>query len=205
MRKFIAICLLAGLYTADPANAQSQDQTQAPDQDQSQTQSPKQSQPQRRRVVIEDEPQKSEFFTKAATETLSGLPVPRFVSLKFGQVNGRQGPTLQHNVLWQYQRKGLPLIVVAETENWRKVRDSEGEESWIRRVALSGNRTVLTKREVDIITRPRDDARIKAVAQVNVLLDLGDCNESGWCRVRSSDGHKGWARKSDLWGATNFD
>lgn len=180
MKKFMSIFLLAGFIPALSAEAQT------------------------RRVVIEDEPKKHEFYSKTSTETLSGLPVPRYVSLKFGQVNGRQGPTLQHDVLWQYQRKGLPLIVVAETENWRKVRDSEGEESWIRRVALSGSRMALTKRDVDIVTRPRDDARINAVAQSNVLVQLGDCTASNWCRVKSADGYKGWVRQTDLWGAAKF-
>jgi len=151
--------------------------------------------------VIEDEPKPHEFYRKTATETHSGLPVPRYVSLKFGKVNGRQGPTLQHNVLWQYQRKGLPLIVVAETENWRKVQDNLGEESWVRRVALSGYRTALTKQEVDIRTKPRNDARITAVAQGNVMLNLGDCNEQDWCRVKSKDGFKGWVQRQYLWGA----
>ncbi len=193
---------MAGLLPINAAIAQSPplNEDLVADQDRE----PVQTQPLTRRVVIEDEPKKHEFFSKTATETLSGLPVPRFVSLKFGQVNGRRGPTLRHDILWQYQRKGLPLIVVAETENWRKVRDSEGEESWIRRVALSGNRTALTKRDVEILTRPKDGARIKAVAQVNVLLDLLSCTETGWCRVKSIDGHKGWARQSDLWGAAKF-
>lgn len=151
--------------------------------------------------VIEDEPARHEFFRKAAIDTHSGLPVPRYVSLKFGKVNGRQGPTLSHDVLWQYQRKGLPLIVVAETDGWRKIRDHHGEESWVRRVSLSGVRTALTKREVDIRTRPNDEARIKAVAHGNVLLYLHDCNEGGWCRVKSQDGYKGYVRQQNLWGA----
>lgn len=151
--------------------------------------------------VIEDEPKAHKFYSKTASETLSGLPVPRYVSLKFGKVNGRQGPTLEHSVLWQYQRRGLPLIVVAETENWRKVRDCHGEESWVRRVSLSGTRTVLTKREIDLRTAPREAARIKAVAQGNVLLELGHCTESDWCKVKSKDGYKGYVRRDGLWGA----
>ncbi len=151
--------------------------------------------------VIEDEPRPHQFYRKTAAETHSGLPVPRYVSLKFSKVNGRQGPTLQHNVLWQYRRRGLPLIVVAETDNWRKVRDNTGEESWVRRVALSGTRTALTKREVEIRTRPGDGTRIKAVAQGNVLLYLGECDAQDWCKVKSHDGHKGYVRRADLWGA----
>lgn len=151
--------------------------------------------------VIKDEPRPHEFYRKTAAQTHSGLPVPRYVSLKFGKVNGRQGPTLQHNVLWQYQRKGLPLIVVAETDNWRKVRDNNGEESWVRRVALSGVRTVLTKQEIDLRARASEGARITAVAQGNVLLSLGDCNDQNWCRVKSQDGYKGWVQRQYLWGA----
>lgn len=177
IQKLTGICLLVSLCVSVTASAQS------------------------RHVIIEDEPKAHEFYSKAASETLSGLPVPRYVSLKFGKVNGRQGPTLEHSVLWQYRRRGLPLIVVAETENWRKVRDSHGEESWVRRVSLSGARTVLTKREIDLRTAPREAARIKAVAQGNVLLELGHCTETDWCKVKSEDGYKGWAPRHLLWGA----
>jgi len=104
-------------------------------------------------------------------------------------------------VLWQYQRKGLPLIVVAETENWRKVRDNQNEESWVRRVALSGSRSVITRRELEIRTHPRSDARMSAVSAANVLMQLGDCNQADWCRVTCEEGFKGWVQRRDLWGA----
>ncbi len=156
-----------------------------------------------RQVVVEDipAPNSDSFYRVSAENSPSGLPVPRFVSLKYGQVNGRQGPSTAHNVLWQYRRKGLPMIVVAETKDWRKVRDPSGDEAWVRRVALSGIRMVLTTREVELRIRPTDDANLSAVADANVLLQLGECIETGWCRVTSSAGYKGWVPRRYLWGA----
>ena len=69
----------------------------------------------------------------------SGLPVPRFVSLKAEKVNVRRGPSSDHPVAWVFQRKGLPVEIVAEFENWRRVRDSEGEEGWILQACLLEN------------------------------------------------------------------
>src|SRR5262245_11851529 len=58
----------------------------------------------------------------------SGLPVPRFVSLKSDRVNVRAGPTRDHDVAWIYTRAALPVEVTAEFENWRRIRDWEGAE-----------------------------------------------------------------------------
>lgn len=156
---------------------------------------------QERRVVVEDIPQYEDFYRVSAAKTHSGLPVPRFVSLKFGRVNGRQGPSLKHPVLWQYRRKGLPLIVIAEMDVWRKVRDVHGDESWVRGSSLSGTRMALTRQETTLRAKPKTTARIKAVSDANVLLEVDMCNEDNWCKVSSGDGYKGWALKSNLWGA----
>jgi len=56
----------------------------------------------------------------------SGLPVPRFVSLKSDRVNLRNGPGTDYPTGWVYRRAGLPLEVVKEFEGWRQVRDAEG-------------------------------------------------------------------------------
>ena len=40
--------------------------------------------------------------------TASGLPVPRFVSLKADRVNVRGGPDKDHDVAWIYTKVGLP-------------------------------------------------------------------------------------------------
>ena len=63
---------------------------------------------------------------KDSAVTTSGLPIPRYVSLKSNNVKVRAGPTVENDVSWVYTRAGLPVEVTAEFENWRRVRDSEG-------------------------------------------------------------------------------
>src|SRR6202045_3038232 len=70
----------------------------------------------------------------------SGLPIPRYVSLKSDHVNVRAGPTKDNDVAWVYTRSGLPVEITAEFENWRRVRDSEGAEGWVYHSLLSGRR-----------------------------------------------------------------
>src|ERR1700694_5640798 len=73
----------------------------------------------------------------------SGLQIPRFVSLKPDRVNVRGGPTKDHDVTWVYTRSGLPVEITAEYENWRRIRDWEGEEGWVYHSLLSGKRTAI--------------------------------------------------------------
>lgn len=155
--------------------------------------------------VVKDIPSQAarldNLYRVSAAKTPSGFPVPRYVSLKVGKVNGRTGPSRQHPIAWQYRRKGLPLVVVAETEMWRKVRDVTGDESWIHKPALSGIRRVLVLEETVLHTKPKETARIAALVDRNALLDLEECNESDWCKVKSANGLKGWTRRYKLWGA----
>lgn len=157
-----------------------------------------------RRVVVEDVTPVKQIKHVSAANTHSGFEVPRYVSLKYNKVNGRQGPSLNHPVLWQYRRKGLPLIVVAEMDIWRKVRDMKGDESWVRTQALSGERFVITQNEINLYRKPSDDERIIAVSEAGALLSLGECVDANWCEVKSSGGHKGWAERRKLWGAAPF-
>ena len=160
-----------------------------------------QAQDSNRRTIVEDTPSLKDIKYVAADQTHSGFPVPRYVSLKYGRVNGRQGPSLRHPVLWQYQRKGIPLVVVAEMDTWRKVRDIHGDESWIHKPALSGERTVLALQETALYRRPDENARIEATIAPQVLLKLENCNTQGWCKFKAPTGYKGWAQRQFFWGA----
>jgi len=86
----------------------------------------------------------------APNETHSGLRLPRWVSLKYGDVNGRKGPGKTYPHLWTFQRKGMPVIVVNEMDHWRKIRDIEGGESWVRSVALSGYNTAIVTQKTPL-------------------------------------------------------
>lgn len=142
-----------------------------------------------------------DLYHVKANHTPSGFNVPRFVSLKFSKVNGRTGPSREHPIAWQYQRRGLPLIIVAETEMWRKVRDISGDEAWVRKPALSGSRTVIALQTTSLRARPNGQAKEVARTDPSALLELEDCR-NGWCKVEAQNGLKGWARRDMLWGAS---
>lgn len=137
-----------------------------------------------------------------ATKTPSGFPVPRYVSLKYSNSNGRTGPSSAHPVAWNYKRRGLPMIVVAETEEWRKVRDVNGDESWMKRRLLDGRRMVLARTEIVLRSKPRSDSKKRAIAAKGALLKMEECDNTGWCRIESEDGRLvGYALQNLLWGA----
>ena len=157
-------------------------------------------QPKINRIVKAPPNLKNIYHVKAA-ETPSGFQVPRFVSLKFGKVNGRRGPSRDHPIAWQYQRRGMPLLVVAETEMWRKVRDITGDESWVRKPALSGEKFVLTLEDTALRAKPKENARIAAQSDPDAVLKLESCTDTDWCKVIATNGLKGWVQRRRLWGA----
>ena len=133
----------------------------------------------------------------------SGFPVPRFVSLKSERVNVRIGPTLEHRIGWTYVRAGLPVEIVQEFENWRRIRDWQGEEGWVFHSLLSGRRTALVtpweqSGTTPLRAEPRSDARLAAELGPNVLVNVGSCRQ-GWCRV-SGDRFSGWIDQTRLFG-----
>ncbi len=140
---------------------------------------------------------------KDSGATTSGLPVPRYVSLKSDHVNVRAGPTKDNDVAWVYTRAGLPVEITAEFENWRRVRDSEGAEGWVYHSMLSGRRTaVVTMKSKDalapIYDRADPESGIAAKLQAGVVAQVKKCS-NGWCRVIGS-GFDGWIEQQRLWG-----
>jgi SH3-like domain-containing protein len=131
-------------------------------------------------------------------DTFSGLPVPRFVSLKFNETRGRAGPSFSHPVSWLYQRQGLPMEVVAETPDWRRVRDPKGEEVWMHRRTLTGRRSVWTEDATQLLARPDSNAVLIADVEAGAVLWLERCR-AGWCRLEA-DNHRGWAPAEAFWG-----
>jgi SH3-like domain-containing protein len=134
---------------------------------------------------------------------VSGLPIPRYVSLKSDRVNLREGPSKDHRTIWVFQRAGLPVEITAEFEIWRKVRDSEGAEGWVLHSLLSGRRTALVtpwKKGVDSIlyNKPGLTSAPVAKLQPNVIANVRHCDGS-WCRV-SGQGFDGYIQQSNLWG-----
>lgn len=136
----------------------------------------------------------------------SGLPLPRFVSLKSSRVNMRVGPGLTYAVNWMYMKSGLPMEVIQEYDNWRRVRDAEGAEGWINQALLSGRRTAIAapwfkgkQAAIELYARPERDARTVVRVEPGAVGQIRTCNGK-WCEMEFA-GHKGWIDQTLLWGA----
>jgi SH3-like domain-containing protein len=133
----------------------------------------------------------------------SGLPLPRFVSLKADKVNMHIGPAKTYDVKWLYQKAGLPVEITAESDNWRRIRDSDGTEGWVYHSLLSGRRTgMVTTKIVDELVsvhdKPDTQSAVTAKLERGVIGTVKRC-EDGWCRV-AGRGFDGWVQEVRLWG-----
>lgn len=130
---------------------------------------------------------------------VTGLPLPRYVSLKAGRANARRGPGLNHRVDWVFVRRGMPLQVIAEHEHWRRVRDMDGAVGWVHYSLLRGDRTAaVTVPRAALRARPAPDAPVVAWLEERVIVALDSCRER-WCKARV-EGRSGWIAKPELWG-----
>jgi len=134
----------------------------------------------------------------------TGLRLPSFVSLKNTRVNVRRGPSRKHPIAWQYQRRGLPVEIIKEFENWRLIRDSEGEEGWVFHGLLAAKRTAVIapwdREEIPRVLRTEPDAEAASVASAEpgALVVIESCT-GHWCEIESQ-GYRGWMEQADLWG-----
>jgi SH3-like domain-containing protein len=145
---------------------------------------------------------------QAISKGYTGLPLPRFASIKAARMNMRVGPGTDYAASWLYTRPGLPVEIIAEFENWRRVRDADGTEGWVYHSMLSGERTAVAAPwmegkgdKVFVTMRSSDtkDAGVLAKLQPGVIVKLDQCN-GDWCRAKV-DGVEGWISQAEVWGA----
>ncbi|MEX0808477.1 MAG: SH3 domain-containing protein [Dongiaceae bacterium] len=134
-------------------------------------------------------------------ENPSGLPVPRFVSLRSNEVNLRTGPGLTHPIEWVYQRKGLPVLVIGEFDTWRQIRDYEGTEGWVHQSMIDGERSfmVIDAQRAAHLT-PQPEAKVAVRMDPGVIGQLLECDATNWCLV-SVQGYRGWVERGEIWGS----
>ena len=133
-------------------------------------------------------------------KTPSGYCVPRYLSLKRGEVFGRKGPGKDYPTAFVYHARGLPVQVVDETTDWRRICDPDGGAVWVASAMVDGQRTVMATGAAAVALRdgPSDTAAASAYLRPRAVADLGRC-KADWCEV-SADGAHGWVKSSEVWG-----
>ncbi len=135
-------------------------------------------------------------------DTTPKLPVPRFVSMRHGEVNLRKGPGQRYPIAWVFTKQNLPVEVTQEFDTWRKIRDSEGAEGWVQEAALQGKRYVVVTGALRVLRGdPAAEAAPVAELEPGVLAKLDKCppQSPDWCEIEAG-GVSGWLRRAEMWG-----
>lgn len=128
------------------------------------------------------------------------LPLPRFVSLRSNKVYARTGPALRYPIKWVYQREEMPVEIVQEYGNWRKIKDVNGDDGWIHQSLITGERTILIQAQ-DLVPMHEGfslESRLVARLEPEVVASIDKCIDS-WCRIETG-GYHGWVERNYLWG-----
>ena len=95
------------------------------------------------------------------------------------------------------QRKGSGLV--AEYENWRKIRDWQGASGWVHQSLLTGKRSfIIASKAASLHKTPAASAEVVAKLEPEVMGEIRSC-AGDWCRVRVS-GVSGWIERTGMWG-----
>ncbi|MEX0921522.1 MAG: SH3 domain-containing protein [Rhodovibrionaceae bacterium] len=129
----------------------------------------------------------------------TGLPLPRFVSLRASEVNLRAGPGIRYPIQWVYQRRNMPVEVIEEFETWRRIRDWEGTDGWVHQSMIQGRRSILvTGQERLLLREPEGGSAPVAKLEAGVVGELLGCN-GRWCEV-AAGGFDGWLPREAFYG-----
>lgn len=170
-------------------------------------------------LVVIGSPGAIQSSALAQTVGTSGLPLPRFVSLKSKRVNMRIGPGRDYQVQWLYIRKNLPMEIIQEFGNWRKVRDPNGVEGWILHSLLSGARAAIitpwdmsnkensTRKSllptINMYDSKSKEAEVIARLEAGSLARIKNCQDE-WCRLHvaidKNTQISGYVPQTMLWG-----
>ncbi|MEZ5842826.1 MAG: SH3 domain-containing protein [Hyphomicrobiaceae bacterium] len=140
---------------------------------------------------------------------VTGLPLPRFASIRSSPVNVRKGPGTDYPLALVYQRAGLPIEIVQEFEGWRQVRDWDGATGWVLGALLSGRRTAIVepwpeRRHagrgglVPLLEGRSLAAGVVAQLEPGAVAGVKSC-DGRWCDVAVAS-YRGYVEQRRLWG-----
>lgn len=136
---------------------------------------------------------------RPATPGRTGLPLPRFVSLRADEVNLRTGPGTRYPIDWVYHRRGMPVEIIDEFDTWRRIRDWQGTEGWVHQSMVQGQRGILvTGKRHTLRRRPEAGSPGVALVDAGVVGVLYRCRGE-WCEI-AAGGFTGWLQREAFYG-----
>jgi len=122
-----------------------------------------------------------------------------FSTLRYNNVNLRQGPSKDYPIKIFYKKKYLPVLVQDTSDNFRKIKDHENNTGWNHVSQLSKKKAALTLNDqVMIFKNPTVFSKPLAVLEKGRLCLISKCKNK-WCKIKVEK-YSGWVKKKNLWG-----
>ena len=122
-----------------------------------------------------------------------------FLTLRYDEVNLRQGPGKDYPIKIFYKKKFLPVKVQDSSDNFRKIKDHENNSGWIHISQLSKKKAAIVNNGDLIMFKNSTIYSNPVVSLKEGRLVLVDKCKIDWCKVKSG-GFKGWIKSESLWG-----
>ena len=122
-----------------------------------------------------------------------------FLTLRYNNVNLRQGPSKDYPIKVFYKKKYLPVLILDSSGNWRKIKDHEDNTGWIHRSQLSKKKAALILNDkVLMFKNSTMFSRPLAALEKGRLCLVYKC-KNDWCKIKV-DKYSGWVKKKSLRG-----
>ena len=121
-----------------------------------------------------------------------------FLSLKKNKVYVRYGPGKDYPIKYIYKKKFLPVKVIDEKENFRRIIDHKKNSGWIHRIMLTKPNSLIVLEEKIVFKKNSKFSEPIVKLEKGRLVTIKKC-ELNWCQIES-DNYSGWIEAKNVWG-----
>jgi len=136
------------------------------------------------------------FFTNLFSENKKN-----FLMLKNDKVNVRYGPSFDYPIKFIYKKNKLPLQIIDQKENFRKILDHKKNSGWIHISQLRKSKSLIATSKKILFKKPTKFSKPIAKIEKGRLLIVRKCIKS-WCNIETEE-FSGWIDKNNIWGEIN--
>ena len=122
---------------------------------------------------------------------------PKYASIKKEKAYSRHNASFDAPLEWIYQKKNLPILIIRERDNWREIRDIDGDISWMHVSMISNKRTFINREDQNLL-KYKNNNIVNVIVKKGVVGKIINCDEI-FCKVKIKN-YKGWVEKKYLWG-----
>ena len=122
----------------------------------------------------------------------------RFLMLKNDKVNVRYGPGFKYPIKFIYKKRFLPVKVIDNKENFRRIIDHKNNSGWIHVSQLKKVNSLIVSEDTILFSKASKFSKPLAKLEKGKLLIVKKCQEN-WCKV-SDENYLGWINTNNPWG-----